>query len=503
MFAAPLIDYALAQNLCVPEDACYLENMVLALYGANAPEELPQPQLPELPTLGQLLTAYTDIAAERGVLPDDGITQRDLFAAKLMGLFTPLPSQVCLEFAVRGMQGMKSATDWFYHLCLANGYIQKERIAKNVCWKTETPYGTLDMTINLSKPEKDPKAIAAAAKTKSVSYPRCQLCRENEGYAGRADHPARQNLRVVPVRLSGEQWFFQYSPYAYYNEHCIVLDQNHVPMKINRECFAQLLDFVSQFPHYFIGSNADLPVVGGSILSHAHFQGGNDTFAMAEAEILEPVTFPDYEDIEAGIVRWAMSVIRIAGTDRERLTELADRILTAWRGYSDDARRIIAHTGDTPHHTITPIARFRDGKYELDLVLRDNHTTPEHPLGLYHPHEELHHIKKENIGLIEVMGRAILPARLKTELAAVRTWIAAGMPQTDDPAVTLHADWVRSFAENYPSDSDWDAVLKDETGKVFMQVLEQCAVYPLTDDGLAGFRQFLASVQSSAPNRAV
>ncbi len=496
MFAKPLIDYAVAQNLIVQEDACYLENQMLDLFHADAAEELPVPELPEYPTLGKLLDAYTEIAVSRGLLPDDGITQRDMFAARLMGFFTPLPSAVNLEFSIRGMQSAKQSTDWFYHLCLANGYIQKERIAKNVCWETETEFGTLDMTINLSKPEKDPKAIAAAAKAKSVAYPKCQLCRENEGYAGRADHPARQNLRVVPLRLQGEPWFFQYSPYAYYNEHCIVLDARHIPMKIDRECFAQLLDFVSQFPHYFIGSNADLPVVGGSILSHAHFQGGRDTFAMAEAEVMQPVTFKGYDDIECGIVKWAMSVLRLRGEDRERITELAEKVLTAWRGYSDEARHIIAYTGDTPHHTITPIARFRDGKYELDLVLRDNHTTEEHPLGLYHPHAELHHIKKENIGLIEVMGRAILPARLKTELEAVRQWIVAGLPETDDEAIVKHELWVRKFIGNYPADSDWEAVLKDETGKVFMEVLMQCAVYPQTEDGVAGFMQFISSVSA-------
>lgn len=495
MYFKPLIDYALAQNLCVQEDACFLENQLLDLYHADSAEELPALPLSDHPKLGELLEAYTDLAAQRGILQGDGITARDLFAARLMGYFTPLPSAVALEFSIRGMQGQRQATDWFYHLCLANGYIQKERIAKNVCWQTETEFGTLDMTINLSKPEKDPQAIAAAAKAQSVSYPKCQLCRENEGYAGRMDHPARQNLRVVPLRLQGEPWYFQYSPYAYYNEHCIVLDSRHIPMKIDRACFAQLLDFVSQFPHYFIGSNADLPVVGGSILSHAHFQGGRDTFPMAEAEIAEPVTFGGFEDLDAGIVNWAMSVIRLAGTDKERITELAEKILNAWRGYSDEARGILACTGDTPHHTVTPIARYRGGKYELDLVLRDNHTTPEHPLGLYHPHAELHHIKKENIGLIEVMGRAILPARLKTELEAVRQWILDGMPDTDDEKITKHADWVRSFRGAYPDDADWETVLREETGKVFKEVLCQCAVYPMTEDGLCGFRAFLDQVQ--------
>ncbi len=495
MFAQPLIDYALAQNLCAPEDACFLENSILALFRADSPEELPVPGLPEYPTLPQLLQAYSAIAAERGVIPDDSVTQCDLFAARLMGIFTPLPSHVCLEFQFRGMQSPKQATDWFYHLCLANGYIQKERIAKNVHWQTETEYGALDLTINLSKPEKDPKDIAAAARAKAAAYPKCQLCRENEGYAGRPDHPARQNLRVVPVRLCGEQWFFQYSPYAYYNEHCIVLDERHVPMKIDRLCFAQLLDFVAQYPHYFVGSNADLPVVGGSILSHAHFQGGADRFPMAEAPIETPVQIEGFEDVTCGIVKWPMSVLRVISEDKERLTDLADAVLRAWRGYTDAARMLFAETDGVPHHTVTPIARLRDGKYELDLVLRDNSATAEHPLGLYHPHSELHHIKKENIGLIEVMGRAILPARLKAELESVRQWIIAGMPQTDDPAVTPHAAWVRQWRGLYPDDADWEQVLRDEVGRVFMQVLTQCGVFARTPDGQKGFAAFLASVR--------
>lgn len=496
LYFAPLLAYCTEQNLCVPEDHCYYENTLLSLFAANAPEELPVLSIPQNPTLGTLLTAYTDLAVSRGIIPTDTVTQRDLFAAKLMGIFTPLPSHVALEFSIRGMQSPKQATDWFYHLCLANGYIQKERIAKNVTWQTETEFGSLDITINLSKPEKDPKDIAAAAAAKSVAYPKCQLCRENEGYAGRLDHPARQNLRVVPIRLQGEPWFFQYSPYAYYNEHCIVLDARHIPMKIDKICFSQLLDFVSQYPHYFVGSNADLPIVGGSILSHAHFQGGNDRFPMAEAPILKEVSFKGFSDIQCGIVKWPMSVLRLRGADRERLTELADLILRAWRGYSDPDREIIAFTGDTPHHTITPIARFRDDAYELDLVLRDNHTTEAHPLGLYHPHAELHHIKKENIGLIEVMGRAILPARLKTELETVRQWIHAGMPDERDPSIEKHADWVRGWIADYPKDADFAQVLRDEVGKVFMQVLSHCGVYPCTEDGLTGFMQFVSSVSA-------
>ena len=500
IFAAPLIDYALAQNLCAPEDSCFLENAVLSLFRADSPQEIPLPELPEYPTLSQLLDAYTGLAAARGLLPDDSPRTRDLFTARLMGIFTPLPSHVCLEFAIRQMQGSKQATDWFYHLCLANGYIRSDRTARNISWQTETPYGKLDLTINLSKPEKEPTTAADTAAAQNACYPECQLCRENEGYAGRADYPARQNLRLVPVRLSGSQWFFQYSPYAYCREHCIVLDEAHTPIRIDRQCFSQLLDFTEQFPHYFIGSNADLPVVGGSIPGHAHFQGGADRFAIDDAPVDTPVVLAGFEDIRCGIVKWPLSVLRIASKDRERLAALADAVLQCWRHYSDPAREILSHTGETPHHTITPVARFRNGEFELDLILRDNHPTAEHPLGLYHPHAELHHLKKENFGLFEVMGRAILPARLKTELEAVSRWIAAGMPQTDDPAVTPHMDWVRSWRADCPDDSDWNDILHTETGKAFAQALAQCAVYPDTPDGRTGFLEFLHSVPVPKPD---
>lgn len=493
MFTKPLIHYAVECGLLDPTDAVCAENTVLMLYGADAPEELPEVTLSADATLGELLDTYTEIAIRRGMLKDT-VTQRDLFAAKLMGIFTPQPSTVQQNFWMRYAENPQAATDWFYRICIANGYIQQERIAKNVCWQTATEYGVLDITINLSKPEKDPKEIAAAGAARSAAYPKCQLCRENEGYAGRLDHPARQNLRLCALTLANQKWYFQYSPYAYYHEHCIVLDERHTPMKIDRECFEQLLEFVSKFPHYFVGSNADLPVVGGSILSHAHFQGGRASFPMADAPIETAVQIKDFADVTCGIVKWPMSVLRICSSERERLVALADRVLTAWRSYSDDARALPAYTGDTPHHTITPIARFRNGSYELDLVLRDNHTTPEHPLGMYHPHAELHHIKKENIGLIEVMGRAILPARLKTELEAVRQWIAAGMPDTREEAVTKHADWVCGFVKNHPQDADWEQVLQTEVGNVFLQVLEQCGVYARTPDGQAGFLQFLSSV---------
>ncbi len=495
----PLLDYAIQHNLIAADDCTYIANLLLDLYHADAPDDLvsERPDLPEQPTLGTLLAAYITLAEHRGLIPSDSVIHQDLFAAKLMGYLTPMPAQIRQGFASRIHQSPKTATDWFYDLCRDNGYIQTDRIAKNRVWKSKSPYGTLDITINLSKPEKDPKAIAAAAAAPSVHYPQCQLCIENEGYAGRLNHPARQNLRIVPVTLQDEHWFFQYSPYAYYNEHCIVLNSEHVPMKIDRLCFAQLLEFVGKFPHYFVGSNADLPVVGGSILSHAHFQGGGYEFPMAKAECLESVTFQGFADLTCGIVHWPMSVLRVRGSDPERITELANRILTAWRSYSDPKRELYAHTGDTPHHTITPIARMRGSEYELDLVLRDNHTTPEHPLGLYHPHAELHHIKKENIGLIEVMGLAVLPARLKEELECVRQWIVAGTPDTEDERITKHAAWVHEWLPDYPADSDWAAILEQEVGNVFTKVLEHCGVYKLTEDGLAGFRQFLAAVPTT------
>lgn len=495
LFAKPLINYAISKHLIEDLDAACMENQVLALYGADSAEELPEVKVDKSYSLSALLEAYTDIAVSRGMLQNDTVLQRDLFAAKLMGLFTPLPSHINWTFLMHYQLNPKDATDWFYQLCIDNGYIQMDRIAKNICWQTETEYGALDITINLSKPEKDPKDIAAAGKAKSSAYPKCQLCRENEGYAGRLDHPARQNLRLYSMTLTNRPWYFQYSPYAYYNEHCIVLDEQHTPMKIDRECFTQLLEFVSKFQHYFVGSNADLPVVGGSILSHAHFQGGRADFAMADAPIETPVLFEGYDDLTCGIVKWPMSVLRICGKDRAKLVELADKVLTAWRGYSDEARNLIAYTGETPHHTITPIARFRNDQYELDLVLRDNHATPEHPLGLYHPHSELHHIKKENIGLIEVMGRAILPARLKTELETLRKWIADGMPDAYDASIEKHIEWARGFVPQYPQDSDWEQVIRDEIGRVFMRVLEQCGVFARTEDGKAGFLQFIKTIE--------
>ena len=445
--------------------------------------------------LAPVLEELLDDACARGVLPEHSVVYRDLFDTELMGRLTPRPALVTGLFQRLYEKDPRRATDWYYKFSQDTNYIRRDRIAKDVRWKAPTEYGELDITINLSKPEKDPKAIAAAKNLPASAYPRCQLCAENEGYAGRVNHPARQNHRMVPITINGSPWFLQYSPYVYYNEHCICLNREHVPMKIDRDCFAKLLDFVRQFPHYFVGSNADLPIVGGSILAHDHFQGGRYTFAMEKAEIETPVTFRGFEDVESGIVKWPMSVVRIRSLDPERLIGLANVLLASWRGYTDESAMIFAETEGEPHNTITPIARRQGELFELDLVLRNNLTTEEHPLGLYHPHAELHHIKKENIGLIEVMGLAVLPARLKEELAAVASCLADGTDPRAGELTEKHADWAESFAKNYTitQENALDIVQK-ETGLVFAQVLEHAGVYKRTPEGKEAFLRFLAQV---------
>ena len=412
-----------------------------------------------------------------------------------MGRLTPRPAQVIEKFQVLCAQSPKAATDWYYQFSQDTNYIRRDRIAKDVQWKSPTEYGDLDITINLSKPEKDPKAIAAARDLPASDYPRCLLCVENVGYAGRVNHPARQNHRIVPISINGAPWFLQYSPYVYYNEHCICFNREHTPMKIDRACFGKLLDFVRQFPHYFVGSNADLPIVGGSILAHDHFQGGHYTFAMEKASVETPFTFPGFEDVEAGIVKWPMSVIRISSENPDRLIDLADRILSKWRSYTDEAAVILAETDGVPHNTITPIARRRGERYELDLVLRNNLTTDQYPLGLYHPHDELHHIKKENIGLIEVMGLAVLPARLKEELAAVADGLSSGKDLRADEKTAKHAAWAEAFAPNYNITADNALeIVEKETGLVFAKVLEHAGVYKRTAEGKEAFFRFLNTV---------
>ena len=445
--------------------------------------------------LPAVLDELMDDAYARGVLSENSIVYRDLFDTELMGRLTPRPAQVVGKFQALYAEAPVKATDWYYQFSQDTNYIRRDRIAKDMQWKAPTQYGELDITINLSKPEKDPKAIAAARNLPASNYPRCALCAENEGYAGRVNHPARQNHRIVPITINNSPWFLQYSPYVYYNEHCICLNSQHIPMVIDRACFGKLLDFVRQFPHYFVGSNADLPIVGGSILAHDHFQGGRYTFAMAKAPVETPVTFPGFEDVSAGIVKWPMSVVRITSENPGRLVDLADRILTKWRGYTDEQAVIYAETDGVPHNTITPIARMRDGKFELDLVLRNNLTTEEHPLGLYHPHAELHHIKKENIGLIEVMGLAVLPARLKEELAAVAGALVAGADLRANELTAKHADWAEGFKGKYTITAENALeIVQKETGLVFAQVLEHAGVYKYTDEGRAAFMRFLNSI---------
>lgn len=471
-----LVDYGIRCNLLRIEDEIYVINSLISAFGVSefAPDRKAQER-----TLEDILAELLDYAADRGLIDGESQTERDLFDAKLMGLMMPRPSEVIDGFWADYAEDPKLATDNYYVLSQDSDYIRRYRICKDVKWQTETSYGALDITINLSKPEKDPKAIAAALNSKQSSYPKCALCKENEGYAGRMNAPARQNHRIIPMTLAGEDWFLQYSPYVYYNEHCILLNGQHTPMKISRKTFERLLDFVDKFPHYFLGSNADLPIVGGSILTHDHFQGGHYTFAMEKAPIDRKVNFAGFEDVHAGIVKWPMSVIRLRCGDKTRLIQLADRILGAWRGYTDEDAFIYAHTDGADHNTITPIARRREGDFELDLVLRNNITTKEHPLGVYHPHARLHHIKKENIGLIEVMGLAVLPARLKEELAGLRTAILEGKDIAEDEALAKHKQWVNEFTSRYEriDESNIDGILQDEVGAVFCEVLEHAGVY--------------------------
>ena len=486
-----LVGYALRTGLIEEYDRTWAANSLLQAMGMDSWEE-PR-QVKDRP-LEDILKELLDDAAARGRIEDD-TTSRDLFDTELMGRLTPRPAQVIREFRRLYQADPKAATDWFYRFSQDTDYIRRYRIARDVKWKAATPYGDMDITINLSKPEKDPKAIAAAKAAPQTSYPQCQLCRENEGYAGRLNHPARQNHRIVPITINQEDWFLQYSPYVYYNEHCIVLNGQHTPMKIDKATFRKLLDFIKQFPHYFVGSNADLPIVGGSILSHDHFQGGCYTFAMEKAPVERTITFRGFEDVEAGIVKWPMSVIRLRCKDDQRLVELADRILAAWRGYTDEAVFVFAETGGEPHNTITPIARMRKGQFELDLVLRNNITTAEYPLGVYHPHQELHHIKKENIGLIEVMGLAVLPSRLKNELNGVAQALVRGDDLRADETLAKHADWADELKTRYTFTAEnAEEILRREVGAVFAQVLEHAGVFKCTPEGREAFLRFIHSV---------
>lgn len=490
-----LVCYGLEKGLIEPLDRVWATNRLLEALDLDDYCE-PQTEFENI-DLESTLKELLDFAVGKG-LCEDNIVSRDLFDTKLMGLLTPPPSDVNACFADLYKMSPEAATDYYYTLSRDSDYIRRYRIARDLRWQTETEYGALDITINLSKPEKDPKAIAAAKNAPQAGYPKCLLCRECEGYAGRVNYPARQNHRIIAIEIGGEPWGFQYSPYVYYNEHCIVFNKKHTPMVIDRGAFDKLLEFVTKFPHYFVGSNADLPIVGGSILAHEHFQGGRYTFPMARAEIETPLTFKGYEDIKAGIIKWAMSVIRISGKDPDRLAELADKILKLWRGYTDEAAFIFAETDGEPHNTITPIARRRGDDYEMDLVLRNNITTDEHPLGVYHPHAELHHIKKENIGLIEVMGLAVLPSRLKGEMSRLAEALVNGGDLRSDPVLEKHADWADKLKAVYTFTAEnAEDILREEIGRVFSQVLEHAGVYKRTPDGRAAFMRFVEHVNNS------
>ena len=489
-YLTALVEYGLKTGLIQDCDRTYIVNQLLMTMGLDSYEEEAAPSM----ELEDILAGLLSDAVSRGVI-EDNITAKDLFDTKLMGVLTPLPREVRAMFAALYAEDPQKATDWYYTLSQDTDYIRRYRIKKDLRWKTATEYGDLDITINLSKPEKDPKAIAAAKAAPQSGYPKCQLCPENEGYAGRMNHPARENHRIVPITVAGANWYLQYSPYVYYNEHCIVFNAKHTPMVIDKSAFSKLLDFVTLFPHYFVGSNADLPIVGGSILSHEHFQGGHYSFPMELSPVEREIRFAGYEDIKAGIVKWPMSVIRLDGADKARLADLADKILRAWRGYTDEAAFIFAETDGVPHSTITPIARRRGSDYELDLVLRNNITTKEHPLGVYHPHAELHHIKKENIGLIEVMGLAVLPARLKGELQGLEEAILAGKPLTGD--LEKHAAWVEELKTRHTfTPENTTAILREEVGKVFAKVLEHAGVYGRNEAGQAAFLKFIDYVNS-------
>ena len=488
-----LVCYGMEKGLFTERDRIYVTNRILEILNLDeydCEEEFTDINLEE--TLKELL----DFAVEKGII-EDSIVHRDLFDTKLMGAMMPRPSEVTDRFNELYNESPKAATDYFYKLSCDSDYIRRYRVEKDIKWVAATEYGDLDITINLSKPEKDPKAIAAAKNAPQAGYPKCMLCRECEGYAGRLNFPARQNHRVIPVKINNSDWCFQYSPYVYYNEHCIVFNAKHTPMAINRDTFKKLLDFVKQFPHYFVGSNADLPIVGGSILSHDPFQGGNYTFAMARAEVEYPLSFEGFSDVKAGILKWPMSVIRLSCPDSDRLIELAEKILKAWRGYTDESAFIFAETDGEPHNTITPIARKKEESFELDLVLRNNITTEEHPLGVYHPHKELHHIKKENIGLIEVMGLAVLPARLKNEMALLEDAILENKDIKNDEALCKHYDWAEEIKRKYDNitKENIDKIVKDEIGLVFAKVLEHAGVYKRTPEGILAFKKFAESVK--------
>lgn len=488
-----LVEYGIQTGLTPECERIYTTNLLLEIFKEDNYEdaEIDAENL----ELEDILKNLLDEAVSRGLI-EDSVVYRDLFDTKLVNCLLPRPAQIQREFKEKYDISPEEATKYYYKLSQDSDYIRRYRVKKDMKWAVDSPYGVIDITVNLSKPEKDPKAIAAAKNAKASTYPKCQLCVENEGYAGRVNHPARENHRIMPITINDSQWGFQYSPYVYYNEHCIVFNGQHIPMKIDRAAFIKLFDFVKQFPHYFLGSNADLPIVGGSILSHDHFQGGHYTFAMAKAPIEKEVTIPGYEDVEAGIVKWPLSVLRIRHKDEQRLIDLADHVLKNWRSYTDKDAFIFAETDGEPHNTITPIARKVGDIYELDLTLRNNITTEEHPLGLYHPHAQYHNIKKENIGLIEVMGLAVLPARLKNELELLACYIVEGKDIRSNEDIVKHADWVDGFLPKYDSITKENVmdILKEEVGIVFTHVLEDAGVYKCTEEGRNAFMKFIETL---------
>ena len=488
-----LVEYAVNEGLIDSLDKAWAVNRLLEVMCLDSIDN-DEPAADA--SLEDILKVLLDDACQRNVC-EDSVVYRDLFDTRLMGAITPRPSEVINKFRAAYAESPQKATEYYYNISRKSDYIREYRIKNDVKWITSTEYGDIDITINLSKPEKDPKAIAAALKMKQSSYPSCMLCPENEGYAGRVNHPARQNHRIIPLDLEGEAWCLQYSPYVYYNEHCIVFDSIHQPMKISEKGFRRLFAIVKKFPHYFVGSNADLPIVGGSVLTHDHFQGGNYEFPMAKAPIETPVSFTKYPGVSGGIVKWPMSVLRLVGDDTDEICSLAGEILAKWRGYTDEEAFIFAETDGVPHNTITPIARFRDGKFELDLVLRNNITTEEYPDGVYHPHPEHHHIKKENIGLIEVMGLAVLPGRLKQEMADLQTAILENRDITNDETLAKHADWAEEIKAKYNdiNADNIDGIIKAEIGIVFSKVLEDTGVFKRDEKGQAAFMKFVESVK--------
>ena len=490
-----LVTYGLESGLISKDDVIYTTNMLLDLLDLDEYEE-PIEEYSNV-DLESTLKELLDYAVAENII-EDSVVYRDLVDTKLMNTMVKRPSEVIREFKELYEVSPKMATNFYYKFSQDTDYIRRYRVKKDLKWVTKTPYGDIDITINLSKPEKDPKAIAAARNAKQAGYPKCLLCKQNEGYRGRVNHPARENHRIIPIRINDSDWGFQYSPYVYYNEHCIVFNGEHTPMKIEKNTFVKLFDFIKLFPHYFLGSNADLPIVGGSILTHDHFQGGNYEFAMAKAPVLKEFVIKGYEDVKVGIVKWPLSVIRTSCKDEKRLIELGAYILEKWREYTDEDAYIYAYTDNEPHNTITPIARKRGDMYELDLALRNNITTKECPMGLYHPHNELHHIKKENIGLIEVMGLAVLPSRLKEEMEILKDYIVNKKDVESNEKIAKHAEWVYEFSKKYDSinSENVESILREEIGLVFLKVLEDAGVFKQTEEGIRAFTRFIESLNN-------